>query len=348
MKRIIVVSLAVFAVWTESTSACPRLFRLRAPRATQCAPPQRMPYVDEPVKLRLKFEKGKDFYVEMETQTKQKMTVMGQEVLQEQDQLFVQHWQPIRMTPDGDWLIHVRFVRVRMKMDIGGNRIEYDSWNETPSSPLADYFEALTKVDFKATVRLDGGVRNVDGIEDFLKVTSDANPQMQALLKAMINKESFGQMISPLGNYLPESAVSRGDGWARKTTLNLGPIGQYVTSFKYSHRGAVGSLHEIRVKTSLSYTPPENEAGLPFIIKSADLKSKDGEGKIFFDADKGRMKEMSMRMQLAGKLVIQIGDQESAVILEQTQTSRLRTLDTYPRPKAKRQTALLRVGSRER
>ncbi|MSQ97470.1 MAG: hypothetical protein EXR98_23350 [Gemmataceae bacterium] len=148
MQHIIlgVVLFVAFVGMTPTAPACSLFFRLRpfASLPTPCPPPaMHMPSADERVTLRLKFAKGKDFYVESTAVTKQKMKVMGQEVLQNQEQTFVYHWQPERMTKNGDWIVRVRTLRIILKVDIGGNRINYDSCSRSTRSPGIDLFDSL-------------------------------------------------------------------------------------------------------------------------------------------------------------------------------------------------------------
>ena len=155
-------------------------------------------------------------------------------------------------------------------------------------------------------------------------------------MKLILSDEALKKSFAPFGAYLPTAAVAPGATWTRNDPLDLGPIGRYVTAFNFTYHAAVGSAHEIRFKSSLKYTPPSKDAGgLPFVIKSAELTGEPGEGKIVFDAEKGRLRESSHTMRLVGTLLIEVGRQETYVDLEQTQTSRVRTMDTYVRPEKK-------------
>jgi hypothetical protein len=292
-----------------------------------------MPHADEPVKLRLKFAKSRDFYVETTTLTKQKMLVMGQQVVQDQEQVFVQHWQPEEMTPDGDWLVRIRIVRTHLKIDLGGNRVPVYLYDNLTKSAGNDFFDSLRKAEFKATIQAAGLIRKVQGREEFLKMLErDSRSAHQSLFSAIITEDWLKQTITPLGNSLPAAPVRVGEGWARNQTLDLGPIGRYVTNFQYTYAGNVGPLHEIRVKSSLGYTRPgtNGDAHLPFKIRKADLKSTHGEGKVFFDVEKGRVHEANSSMRLAGKLMIMVGSTETEVVMEHTQNVRMRTTEKLP------------------
>jgi hypothetical protein len=292
------------------------------------------PHLPEAVTMRLKFEKGKSFFVETTTQTKQQLTVNGENVSQRQDQVFVEKWTPERMTADGAWLIRLRIVHMRFSIDIGGNKIEYDSRQDAPRSPTTDFFEAIVNAEFTAVVQPNGGVGDLRGREELLKKLAAARAVPSAhpnSMKSVLTEESLKKMFAPLGIYLPGSPVRRGDSWSQKENLDFGPIGRYQRANKYTFQARAGSVCEIRVGSTLTYTPPSKEdaGGLGFTVKNAKLQSTSSEGNIFFDTEKGRLKEAEQTMHLAGSLRIDVGGTETDVELDQTQSVGLRTMDAY-------------------
>ncbi len=76
MNRIILCISLLLSIAGGAEASCPiRLFPRFArsvsepPAPARAAVPRRMPYVDEAITLRLKFQEGQDFYVEMTTLT---------------------------------------------------------------------------------------------------------------------------------------------------------------------------------------------------------------------------------------------------------------------------------------
>src|SRR5262245_55668255 len=66
------------------------------------------------------------FYQELTTDTTQVMKVMGQEVKQEQKQTFYIQWTPQEAKGD-NYVVTQKIIGVKMNIDIGGNKISYDS-----------------------------------------------------------------------------------------------------------------------------------------------------------------------------------------------------------------------------
>ncbi len=90
-----------------------------------------VPVFGQVVTLKWDFQKGKAFYQEMTTTTKQTMKVMGMEVTQNQTQGFTFGWTPIEQDKDKNWLIEQEILAVKMDIEIAGNKVPYDSTKDT-------------------------------------------------------------------------------------------------------------------------------------------------------------------------------------------------------------------------
>jgi hypothetical protein len=290
------------------------------------------------VTLKWKFEKDKPFYQKMTTETKQTMKVTMNDVAQTQKQTFIFSWTPVKQ--DGDnWVIEQKIEAVIMDIDIGGSRINYDSTKEggTPN-PLGEFFKAL--VGAKFTLTLDTKkmkVTKIEGREKFLQELVKANPQMEPLLKQILSEKALIEMAEPTFAVVPDKPVAKGEKWTRSSSLDMGPIGKYENTYTFTYEGKdekEKKLDKIKVDTVLKYKEPAADAagvgGLPFRIKSADLKSTNATGTIWFNNDKGRVEKSNMSLKLEGTLSIEIGGQTTKVDLSQTQETTVETTDTPP------------------
>ena len=292
-------------------------------------------YGQEAIKLEWKFEKGKPFYQEMNTKTKQTMKIMAMDnITQNQDQTFYFSWTPEEQDKDKNWIVTQKIEGVKMDIEIGGNKITYDSTNPTASTgnPLADFFKALVGSQFKLTISPDMKVLKIEGRDAFINQLVKANPQMEPLLKQILSEDALKQMADPAFASVPSGPVKKGQSWEKQSKLNMGPIGTYDTTYKYTYEGKEGKLDKIKVDTILNYKPPEPTAAgsLPFKIKTAKLESKNATGTILFDAEKGRLDSSDMKLTLEGKLTIEIGGMTTEVDLNQEQDTKVKTTDTNP------------------
>jgi hypothetical protein len=289
------------------------------------------------VELKWQFQKDKPFYQEMNTVTKQTMKIMGMDVTQNQDQTFFFSWTPKEQDKDKNWIITQKIEGVRMDMEMGGNKINFDSTRDTPGTgnPLADFFKQLVGSEFKLTLSPDMKVLKIEGREDFVNKLIKSNQQIEPLLKQILSDDALKQMADPAFAAVPNKPVKKGDTWEKVSKLDMGPIGTYDTTYKYTYEGKDpkdAKLDRIKVDTALSYKPPgPNASGaLPFKIKDAKLTSKNAGGVILFDNTKHRQDSSEMKVTLEGTLDIDISGMTSNVSLSQEQTTKVKTTDTNP------------------
>src|SRR5262245_18517651 len=122
------------------------------------------------VELKLRFEKDKPFYQEMTTKTQQEMKVMGMDVKQTQDQTFYFSWTFKEEDKDKNPVVVQRIEGAKLRIDIAGNPITFDSTNPTTANnALAEFFKALVGTEFKLTLEKDSmKVLKIEGRDDFL------------------------------------------------------------------------------------------------------------------------------------------------------------------------------------
>ncbi len=266
------------------------------------------------------------------------MKVMQQDVKQDQEQVSTWHMQPQAMMPNGDWLIRMRLVGIRMNIDIGGNKIVYDSQKKSATSTIGFCFDQLLNADFKTTVQPDGTIRRMQGVDELLKTILEGSSS-PAMMKSILTEEGMKKSIAPLVDYLPSQPVRIGDRWTRREMLDLGPIGQYVTNYSYTLKATSAQTLEIHSTSSLKYAPPgaAQKGDLPFVIQSATMRKGHGEGRIVFDRIQGRLRESTQRLTFAVTLGIEVGGMVTIVDVDQVQTARVRTMSDNPlAPREKR------------
>lgn len=276
-----------------------------------------------------KFEKDKTFYQEMTTKTVQDMKVMGQDVKQTQEQTFYYSWTPKEQDKDGNWTVEQKVEGVKMKVDIAGNVISYDSTSPGGNNPLVQFFSQLVGSAFKLTIAKDMKVTKVEGKDEFLKKLGAVNQQMEPVLKQILSDDAMKQMADPTFGIVPGKTVTKGESWTKDSTLSLGPIGSYKNSYKYTLEGVDKDIAKIKVEATLTYEKPTASGdGLPFKIKDAKLKSKPSAGTIDFNLKTGRIEKSSLTVTLDGELDIEVQGTATKVELKQEQTTTITTSDT--------------------
>jgi len=292
--------------------------------------------------LTWKFKKDATFYQEMTTVTDQTMKVQGTDVVQKQNQTFYFAW-TVKDTDDKkkEVTLEQKIIGLKMSIDIGGSKINYDSSTKGDAgatNPLDKFFQALNEAKFSITLNTEKmTVTGITGHDEFIKKLGDANPSMKGLLDKILSKQALQDMAEPMFAALPGGKKKKGDTWNRTSKLDMGPIGSYETTYTYTYDGQDKDKNEkITVKTKLEYKAPDEKAaggGLPFRIKSADLKGQDGTGEIIYDPKAGTLKSSTLSQSLKGSLTIEIGQQSTTVELTQTQKTTIATTDKDPTKK---------------
>jgi hypothetical protein len=286
------------------------------------------------VELKWKFEKDKPFYQEVTTKTQQDMKVMGMDVKQAQDQTFYFSWQFKEEDKDKNTVVVQKIDGVKLTINVAGNPITFDSTAPTAqNTALSEFFRALVGSEFRLTLDKENKVVKIEGRDDFLRKLTSANQQMESLLKSILTEEALKQMADPTFGVTPPGPKAKGETWEKESSLNLGPIGSYKCKYTYKYEGQDDKnkdLAKISVETALTYQPPaaETNVQLPFRIKEANLKSKNGKGTVYFDIKKGRLDKSDQKIELDGKLTIEIAGMTTDVTLTQTQETTITTSDT--------------------
>ena len=131
----------------------------------------------EPTALRPWFEKDGVFYTLDHTTTTQVMNVVGQEIMQKHDQTFAIRWCACGLDDDGNVILDAKILAIKMRLDIGGNVIEFDTTdNRFRLSSNLGLIKHLINVDLRFFVR-DGRLAKVEGVKGILKEYESQNPQ---------------------------------------------------------------------------------------------------------------------------------------------------------------------------
>lgn len=292
-------------------------------------------------RFELKIEKEangqlKPFFQKTKTDVAQQIKVQGQDLTQKQESVFYFEWRPLKQ--EGDKTVLKQKVEgLEMKIDISGNPIEYkSSQKEAPGSAgnpgLVDFFRSLEGSEFTVTLNKDAKVEKVDGKEEFIKKLGGNSPQMDNLLKRLMTDDALRQMCDPTFGLVPEQPKGVGETWERKVPINLGPVGVYDVSYKFTYKGKDEKEKDkdrIEVDTSLTYKAPAADAeGLLFKIKSGDLKSANPEkGWILYDPKAGRIARAQVKLKISGTVTVVISGTDTAVELNQELTTTVESSD---------------------
>jgi len=296
------------------------------------------PAADNPLSLR--FVKDQPFWQEMLTKTIQNIKVQGLDVGQNQEQTFTFKFEPKKQEGD-KWIVQQTIDAVKMKIDIAGSPVSYDSTNEAAGSgtntALSEFFKALKGSQFMLTIGKDCSVEKVEGREEFVKKLVSANKQLEQVLNKILGEEAMKQMADPCFGVVPKEPKKVGDKWSRVVKLSLGPLGGYENTYNFTYAKQTGDTAEIDVTVELKYTPPAADSGaetLPFKIKGGKIEQvkddKTNRGKVTFNTKAGRIETANVSVKMTGSLTLDIGGTTTEVSLTQDQTTEIKSFDKSP------------------
>lgn len=297
-------------------------------------------------KFELKLEKDKAFHQKMHTTVSQIIKVQGQDLTQKQDSTFYFKWTPEKK--DGDkWVLKEKIEGLTMSIDISGNPITYDSTKKdqpgaSGNPGLMEFFKNLEGSEFTVTLNTkDWKVEKVEGKDEFVKKLGAGSPQMDSLLKKIMTDDAIKQMADPTYGLIPDQPKAAKDTWEKKQTLNLGPIGSYDVTYKFTYTGKDATkknLDRIEVVPTLAYkAPTEGTEGLLFKIKAGTIKSETDANTppsyVLYNPATGRIEDASISLKMRGDLTVTIGGTDTKVELEQIQTTKIESSNDSLLPK---------------
>lgn len=297
-------------------------------------------------KFETRLEAGKAFYQKLTTKVEQSLKIQGgSDVPLKHEQTFYFKWTPVSQDKD-KWVVKQTVEGVKFNLDIAGQTIAYDSTDPNPAGPagnpgLADFFKNLIGLEFTVTFGKGMVVEKVDGRDQAIEKLKAVNPQMEAVLKAILSEEALKEMTDPAAGLTAPDDKAVNATWEKKSTLPLGPIGSYDRTYTYTYKGkdaANKELDRVEVKVALAYKPPAaGTEGLPFRIKGGTLTSKPDTkpGHMLYNPKTGRVQEARLNVIMEGEIDVTIANADAKVKLFMDQKTELDTADTSFLPKAK-------------
>lgn len=278
------------------------------------------------------FTPGKAFYQVMTTHIAQDMKVQQMDVKQTQMQHFVTRWVPKKRDAEGRWTFGLQVLACQFDIDIGGNKLTYDSADkQAPRTPLTDYFTLLLTTEFPVVMEPDFTIRAVD-LEDFWR----QNGVRDVMTKSAFSEATISGLATAIFRMLPNRAVHSGQSWNRKRSVPLEGFGTFDSDESFGYEGVDHHiLDRIAIMSKMKHVPgmAKTGQGLPFKILKSDLKSTSGGGTLWFDRGAGRIVKGELSFKLEGTVLIDIGGFTTSVELLQEQKTTLQTTDRDPREK---------------
>jgi len=169
------------------------------------------------VLLRLNLQKGTTYEMTMASVNQIDQEMMGQKMKIDQKMEMVFSYVVADVLPDKNFLIEYSFLRMKLGMDINGQKVAMDSEGDS-SDPMNASIKDLISLKLKLTLNPKGEVQKVEGLEEYGKKLS-GNPQMAQAMQMFTDENNFKTFFAQTFNYFPEHEVAVGEQW--KSTIKM-------------------------------------------------------------------------------------------------------------------------------
>jgi hypothetical protein len=274
---------------------------------------------------------GSVFFQVHEVKTEQTTKVAGQDVEQKQSQTIFLQWTPKGRDAAGNFVVEQKIIGLVYLVEIGGNKISYDS--RKPKLRTFTAFDFLVGKATTFTITPEMKVVRIDGREKLAKDFAAEEPDMVGVLNTIINEDALKRLVEPAwGACPPPGALPGKSEWVRECRLAVDGFGFVPTTlrFKLERDSADSTPGKVGIGAELKRIDLDGKKEVSFNIKSAKIKSTFAAGNATFDRAKGRMDKAVYAITSEGPLTIEVGGQESELHLSSRQTTTTWTCDVNP------------------
>jgi hypothetical protein len=272
-------------------------------------------------KIAWKFKEGDKFYLQENTTTKQTIKVLGNAEEKEEVQYNLVSFHIKEKTDD-----KVVIVQTMEELSTKTERGKQDPLTEK-------MLEKLKGHQFTITIDKNGKMTKFEGYESLIKKISNDDPMVEKTLRAILTADTFKKTAENTFTMLPDKAVKKGDTWNRETQMSMGPIGSFKINAKYTYDGMEKDLAVIQGTSTLTYSAPKDDGGLPFKISKGNIDATNAKTRLLFDSNLGRPSSEHTTLALKGNLTLAIGEMEVEMTLEMEQRTDSKVSTTRPEKK---------------
>ena len=195
-----------------------------------------------PIALKIKWQTGKVYDMEMNLNQDTDINVPEQPLHQQMKLTQGFHYSPLKDLDAGRFLVQLEFERQNFDLSQNGKElVSFDSTQNTPTEtdskvPLGTVMRAMLNVPLQYTIAADGTVEKIDGLDTLSNRVAAAVPdQRQRLMFEQLFDEDTLKRYCSLSQSLPGHPVSIGDTWTSSEDMN-NPAGVVTINSTYTFK----------------------------------------------------------------------------------------------------------------
>jgi len=271
-----------------------------------------------PVTLKWSLKEGDTFYAKSVVTQNQAIGLMGQNIEFTVEITMVTRY---RVKSVGSAATVIELTYTDAKMDAKG----------LPIPGLGDFGTKLKGSTVTATLSDKGEVTKVEGYEKMLDKIAGGDDATRKILGTVVSEASVKEMIGQALPPVPNKPVKVGDTWTESTKVPLSGLGTVNSKQTFKLESATDSTAKVGMTGELTFKAGgEGDAGLPFKITKANLKTDKFTGTQTIDLKAGRLKDGKAEMAMSGTMTISAGGQEIEATIKQKTTTTTTVTDKNP------------------
>jgi hypothetical protein len=231
------------------------------------------------VLLRLNLHKGTTYEMTMASVNQINQEMMGQKMKIDQKMEMVFSYVVVDVLPDKNFLIEYSFLKMKLDMDINGQKVVMDSESDS-TDPMNASIKDLISLKLKLTLNPKGEVQKVEGLEEYGKKLS-GNPQMAQTMQMFIDENNFKTFFAQTFNYFPENEVAVGEQW--KSTIKMPALMNTAIVMVFEVAAIENNQVHLNVESVVDTETQIEQMGMKMDVKMAGKQS----GKMILDAADG-------------------------------------------------------------
>ncbi|MGE5395710.1 MAG: DUF6263 family protein [Candidatus Saccharibacteria bacterium] len=163
------------------------------------------------VLLRMNLEKGAAYQMTITSDNSIDQQMMGQQMKVQQKMEMGSTYKVLDVLPNKNYLIEYSFDKMKMDMDINGQKVSINS-EDTTGNVVSRNMKELTSMKIKFTMDSQGKIQSIEGMDEYEKKVGN-NQELGQILSMFANADNFKASFGQYLGFFPDNEVEVGSKW---------------------------------------------------------------------------------------------------------------------------------------
>ncbi len=264
----------------------------------------------EKITLQLNLEQGSTYTMRVTTEQKISQTMHEQKFDMNQTIIVEYFYDVVELNEEGNAIVKMTYRKVGFNQDGPMGRIDYKSWEEPTTVPMAaKAFAALVGKSLTMEISPQGRVSHISGTDKILDailkefdspMDNAAKKETEQHLKRQFGEDAIRETMNDMFAIYPKKPVGVGDTWHGEAVMAMGfPV---VIHNTWRLKGIKNGKVYLDVNSKIK---PNSEASVTQMgMEMTYDVSGDQKGSMVLDESTGWLREAELKQQFEGKIVV--------------------------------------------